>query len=445
MNHYAKSILYYLAAAKSFELLTDYKSAYNIYIQIIEAIMVYYKASSIAETEIDDNTLFFCEKVAERAIECTFLHYDSINCAEIDTLKHEMGKKHINRINLHSLSCFPEIEVVIEKYYHLCLLGQNEDKKIKLLNLVLNSRQLGCNKLIATITQNIQNLYFKVIVNEDILRRIMPDLYDSLKENDHKVINTLVAIQNYLEKYPISDLLEKIEWQIINQTENEQEKRLSLLDYLIVDSLYCLNRIAELIAPLYSSTLYNNTFIGEVYEKSYNWSHVLVCLREIYDFAEVKTEDVDQWVDNFRLRYSPQKLSPHYNDIDVKLKYCRKALLESAYWREHNNKGLSRIDALYDRISPESVSYQTGSFLMGNAVDFFNRAIEMHTSGKTYKEMLLTLFFLEDDLYNDSNYMNLAIERFMLNHDYIQKKLNQLQKLSFAKSTLLRIDNYIKQ
>ena len=445
MNHYAKSILYFLAAAKTYELLTDYKSAYNIYVQILEAIRVYFKASSKTVTKIDDNTLVFCEKVAERAIECTFLHYDSINCAEIDTLKHEMGQKHISRINLHSLSCFPEIEIVIEKFYHLSLFSQNENKKNQTLKLVLNSRQMGCNKLLTTITQSIQNLYFKVIVNEEVLSRIMPNLYNSLKENDCRVINSLIAIHDYLDSYPIDNLLERIDWQLVNHTDNEQEKRLCLLDYLIVDSLYCLNKITELIAPLYSSTLYNNSFIGEVYEKSYNWSHILVCMRELIDLSEVKTENVNSWINDFKRRYSPQKLSKYYNDIHICLLESRKILLDSAYWLELNSNGKSRIVGLYDRINPESYSYQTGSFLMGNAIDFFNRAIEMHSSGKTYKEMLLTLFFLEDDLCNDSNYMNIAIERFLLNHNYVQKKLNRLQEQSLAKSTLLKINNYLKQ
>lgn len=445
MNHYAKSILYYLAAAKSFELLTDYKSAYNIYIQVLEAIRVYYMASSKMDIMIDDNTIDFCEKVAERAIECTFLHYDSINCAEIDTLKHEMGKKYISHINLHSLSCYPEIEVVIEKYYHLCFLGQNENRKNKALKLVMNSRQLGCNKLLATITQSIQNLYFKVVVNEEILHRIMRDLYYSLNNNNYSVIDTLVSIHDYLVEFPINDLLQTTEWYEFNHITAEQENRLYLLDYLIVDSLYCLNKITELITPLYSSTLYNNTFIGEVYEKSYNWSHILVCLRELFDFSEVRTEKVNKWIDAFKQRYSPHRLSKHYDDIHIKLMNCRKILLYSDYWQYSKNNGKSRIDGLYDKISPESNCYQTGSFLMGNAIDYFNRAIEMHSSGKTYKEMLLTLFFLEDDLCNDSNYMNIAVERFLLNHNYVQKKLNKLQKLSFAKSTLLRIDNYLKQ
>ncbi len=59
--------------------------------------------------------------------------------------------------------------------------------------------------------------------------------------------------------------------------------------------------------------------------------------------------------------------------------------------------------------------------------------------------MMTTLFFLEDDLQNDSNYMNLAIERFLINHGYVQDRMNQLKAHGIRKTSLLSIDNYVKQ
>ena len=70
----------------------------------------------------------------------------------------------------------------------------------------------------------------------------------------------------------------------------------------------------------------------------------------------------------------------------------------------------------------------------------------MHTSGKAYKEMMTTLYFLEDDLQNDSNYLHLATERFLINHGVIQERINDLkrQTINNSKSTLIKIDNYVK-
>ena len=56
-----------------------------------------------------------------------------------------------------------------------------------------------------------------------------------------------------------------------------------------------------------------------------------------------------------------------------------------------------------------------------------------------------TLFFLEDDLQNDSCYLNLAIERFLLNHDFVQKKLEKIKNYSFIKSSLTEIGNFVEK
>ena len=105
------------------------------------------------------------------------------------------------------------------------------------------------------------------------------------------------------------------------------------------------------------------------------------------------------------------------------------------------------MESLYEHIDSDNNNYQSSSYLLGNAVDYFNRAIEMHSSGKAYKEMMPTLFFLEDDLLNDSNYLNIALERFLLNKNYVQDKLEGLRRFTFAKNTksrLLEINNYFK-
>ena len=64
LNPYSKSILYYLAAAKTYELLTDFKSAYNIYNQILDAIFAYSQA--VSTDIIDRCSLRFCEIITEQ-------------------------------------------------------------------------------------------------------------------------------------------------------------------------------------------------------------------------------------------------------------------------------------------------------------------------------------------------------------------------------------------
>lgn len=60
--------------------------------------------------------------------------------------------------------------------------------------------------------------------------------------------------------------------------------------------------------------------------------------------------------------------------------------------------------------------------------DFQDKAVKMHTCGKAYKEMVCTLYFLEDDLLNNSCYFKFATELYCLNKGYIQGIINKLEK-----------------
>lgn len=445
INHYAKSILYYLSAARTCELLTDYKAAYNIYIQILDAVIVYHQA--VKNNHVQKGALNFCRMITEQAIQCTYLHYDSINCAEVDTIKHEHGYKHIDHINLHTVSNYPEIEVAIEKYYQLCLLGDSKDRD-KVLANVLNSRQLGCYKLIATLTQNIQNLYFKVLVNEEILSRSIPLLWDSLVNGNFQIDKTISLISEYYN-HPLNTatakLFSEIGWDIFNEYKTDEDKRFDLLDYLLKDSLFCLNMITELIDPLYSTTLYSNSFVGMVFHKTFNWNHILICIREIFGYTE-NTNSYDFHLD-IRKRYGIAQNEIDFSHVEASLKSCRDFLLRLDSWKNYCNDKTSRIESIYQKINPGGNynHFLTSSYLSGNAIDRYSQAIEMHTSGKAYKEMMSTLFFLEDDLHNDSNYLNLSIERFLINHGVIQTDLKFLKEYSLRESSLLHIENYVKQ
>lgn len=429
-----KSQLYYLAAAKTYELLTDHKSAYNIYVQMLDAIYVFYQA--YPQKQIPDETINFCKELTKQAINCTYWHYDNINCAEIDTIKHELAKKQIDQINLQYLSSYPEIEVAIYKYYSLCLLGDIYIRN-SVLRHVLNSRQLGQDKLVATLTQNIQNLYFKVLVNEDILSRIIPKLYDSIKDDNHSLADTINYIADYYYNADIDSMLCQLNWGILDDVNDVYDKRFCLLDYLIKDSLFCLNRITELIAPLYSTTLYNNAFIGEIFEITFNWNHLLICMREIFEFTEATEKD--------SFLYDLKNRCSIFNkNLDDPLRACGNLLSILDSWKKYNEEGKSKVETLYEKVCPHNNNYLTSTYLTGNAVDFFNRSLEMHSSGKSYKEMITTLFFLEDDLHNDSNYLNYASEVFIINAGYVSEKIKNLNKYSLEKSHLLEIDNYIR-
>ncbi len=447
LSPYTKSILYYLAAADGYKLLTDYKASYNIYVQILDAVAIYYRAiyRALSEQPIPDTTLKFCQTITRKAIHCAYLHYDSINCAEVDTQKHEFGKSHSDYINLHGLAVFPEVQLAIDKYHRICILG-DEQARNSVLKKVLNSRQLGSYKLISTLTQNIQNLSLKVTVNEEILSRIMPDLWKSVMNLEMSFGETISYIHNYYTSdsasKTVENLLMELGWHILKDVKDTKEKKFSLLDYLVKDSLYCLNMITELIEPLYSTTLYNDSYIGEFYRKAFYWNHILICIRELFNFAE--SEDEKRFAEELRTRYSTTRKDTDFNKVEKAFQETKVFLNTLDSWQNYCDEGTSRVHCMYNHIAPGSSNLLTSSYLTGLALDHLDKAIEMHTSGKAYKEMMSTLYFLEDDLQNDANYMHLAVERFLINYGILRDRIIQLRKFALSHSPLVQADNYVK-
>lgn len=431
LTPFMKSILYYWAAVKAYTLIGEYKSAYNMICQILESLYAYYRTTGIPSQ--NNNVVRFGELLAEKAIQYSFEHYDHINSAEINKIKNNFNVNIIENINLDYLSNFPDIETVAYKFYQLCLMYNDKEFRIRLLKKIINSRQLGCDKFISTLTQNIQNLDFKEKVNEQILFLLIPSMKDIFEHGRHRLTDTIKLLACFLnDNSALNSLLEQLDWHIFDNNSSEK-KHFQLIKYLISDSMFCLNKISDLLIPLYSTTLYNNEYIGDIYEKGFIWNHLLIALREVLLYAQ--SNDKQNFLCDIVERYKLQK-----DEI--------KAPLESAarYFKDFqfdSNKDV--VNSIYLKIWPNGHRYITCSYLIGNALNYYNRSIEMHTSGKTYKEMMTTLYFLEDDLRNDSCYLNFAIELFYLNTGYVKKHIDILSRYYYSRNGkgLFDINKYI--
>ena len=73
----------------------------------------------------------------------------------------------------------------------------------------------------------------------------------------------------------------------------------------------------------------------------------------------------------------------------------------------------------------------------------YSRAIEMHTEGKAYKEMIQTLYFLDDDLNNDTYQQHISIERYFFNAGFIDDKIEYLKDKS-GLSPIYELNSYLK-
>ena len=440
LSCFMKSQLYYWCAAMMYEMMGEYKSAHSIYCQMLDAVQTMLPASGF---KASDGILDFCKYIVIKSIQDSYKHYGHINTTEIDLFKRMLGKNLITEISLDNLSNSTDIEIVLYKYYHICFLSRRESIIMDVLKHTLSARQLGCDKIISSLVQNIQNLRFKEEANEQTLFLLMPSYRKAFVKGERNLLDTLQIIDKYLHNFNSDIIINQIGLDIFkdNSTSNA-DKRFQFLIYLITDSLFCLNKVTDILSPLYSTTLYTNMYIGECYEREFVWNHILIVLREVLYYMQSKDKlaFINGFQQRYKYKFDESRISYLFSHIEKFVKDCGtyKELLT-----KQENTGKDPVESIYDKVCPSSHRYLTSSYLIGNAVDFYHKAVEMHPCGKAYKEMMSTLYFLEDDLFNNSCYFKFATELYCLNNGYIQGKINKLEKTYYCNKALFNIDNYL--
>lgn len=436
LSSFMKSQLYYWGAALLYEVIGEYKAAHSVYCQMLDSIQTCLPSTGFNASE---EMLSFCHFIALKSIQDSYKHYGHINTTEIDSFKRMLNLNLITDISLDDLSNSPEIEIVLYKYYNICFMSDNQDMIFKVLNHVLRTRQLGCDKIISCLVQNIQNMRFKEVVNEQILFMLMPGFREAFYEGKHDVMTTLQIFDTYLyDNEGFDSIMSHLKWNICDEVSPNDDNRFQLLIYLITDSLFCLNKVTDILSPLYSTTLYNNMYIGECYEREFVWNHLLISLREVLYFADSK--DKNHFITGFQKRY---KYKFDEKTVQAVFAHISKYITYLPTWHEWKTLPESPVEIVYDKICPSSHRYLTSTYLIGNAVDYYHKAVEMHTGGKTYKEMMSTLYFLEDDLFNNSCYFKFALELYCLNNGHIQKKIDTLEKSFYRNKGLFDVKNYL--
>lgn len=440
LSCFMKSQHYYWCAAMMYEMMGEYKSAHSIYCQMLDAVQTMLPASGF---KASDGILDFCKYIVVKSIQDSYKHYGHINTTEIDLFKRMLGKNIITEISFDDLSNSTDIEIVLYKYYHICFLSGRESMIMDVLKHTLSARQLGCDKIISSLVQNIQNLRFKEEANEQTLFLLMPSYRKAFVKGERNLLDTLQIIDKYLYNVNSDVIINQIGLDIFkdNSTSNA-DKRFQFLIFLITDSLFCLNKVTDILSPLYSTTLYTNMYIGECYEREFVWNHLLIVLREVLYYMQSKDKRafMNDFQQRYKYKFDESRVSFLFSHIEQLVEVCGtyKELLA-----KQEKTGKDPVESIYDKVCPSSHRYLTSSYLIGNAVDFYHKAVEMHTCGKAYKEMMSTLYFLEDDLFNNSCYFKFATELYCLNNGYIQGKINKLEKTYYCNKALFNIDNYL--
>lgn len=516
-------------------------------------------------------------RLVKQSLICLYSHYNFINLMEIQRLKWIFYTQMYENISLDRLTLFPDVEEIMLVYYELitlCILSPNEvkvepneiQKKSKINELITNNiredirrysrdkddniqytwtsieerntdfteRLIGIYQNISmgvlshhhTIYERILSLKFKVLLNEHILRLTFPTIELSqghdLKCIDRHIQEFCKYFMNNHSENDSQDIKSEQWKRFFRNISFEDEKvgtdefvtcRLKVLEHLIRDSIYCLTEILETITPYTSTTLFTNSFMGEVYGSLHSWTilfDALFMYYKVFDENDDKSNcresrftTYDQITDKILeneigcskckvIKTSSEKTNSNKkvtyylenekttncseNDIQKKWQSkCPFYAIEKCEYKknvfekvreavlENLKNGKEEIGILYklyrniwecdnvsDRffesilsvIDKPNIHYTLSNYSVEMALKAYRSAIEVHREGKAYKDMISKMYYLDDDLKNDTVQFDLAIERFKINNDYIEKRIRELMK--FGMNSLYDIENFCK-
>lgn len=529
-----RCLMYYWEASMCFRIGSDLKKASDSLKKILRTLQNYLKIKGDDKAPERKKVLigeFLNEiknRIVKRALMYLYSHYDFINIIEIQKLKWVFYVHMYEDISLNRLSLFPDIEEIMWIYYEMIrscivknthdsitiqserekswenLFERNMDFQIRLTGIYRNIA-LGSLRIESTIYERVLSLRFKSTMNQHILHHVLSHYGWHERDSwyyESNFVDTFVecleaylmnpqnlqnALQEYMACFPHV-------FSCVNENYDKDQSLyicLTFLEFLIKDSMYCLTKILEIITPYTATTLFTNSFLGDIYQKLYEWNQLFDALFMTYKAIESVPSNIDSKCyyntyyplekdDYIRVKKCPHmnrntcrysnRLSKNmpneeikrtwlsrcpYYDVEcefkhnplehirslLKKKYALKENLES--YAIYSKKELADyfFNDVLKEIGKSNIHYTLNNYSAEMSLKFYRKALEMHHEGKSYKDMIAKMYYLDDDLKNDTIQFDSAIERFKINNGYINDNINKVLD-SFRSSSIYDIENF---
>jgi len=445
-NKLEKAILLFWEASVFYSMAGDGHTTYALNKHLLEILDAYLKVHpGEKERRILRQVLGKIRKyIVDRGIMALYAHYDHINLAELQKVKTMYGKEMYDDIDLNTLSVSPDIEELLYGYYRLQIVVQKEDEHENPKQWLYKSEIMGPYKHLCTLTQDVQNLRMKAGMNEWALGKLLDWNYmkcgcgDGNKERTDFYQKFYENLSAFLKEGKINGKVVKINGMCEQGVvEWKKGKRMELLNFLVSDSLFCLTKIIGMISPLSNTTLYTNVFMGEINMSLWKWTVVFELLCLVYRASEKTENEVAGLFKTLVRKYEMDQ-----QKIEIAFDAAADIIRETR--KENRFVSYSQLlkDNVLELIGVDMFHRLTKTDRAETIVRYLERAMDMHSEGKAYKEMIRTLYFLDDDLNNDTCQLSFSIERFLINTGWVKQRLEIYKKQS-AFSSIYDSEHYI--
>lgn len=472
-----EAVLYYWEASICFRIGNDLIKASASLKKILRIFQNYVKISKCDDRRkiIFQNIDNLKTNIVKPCLFYLYSHYNNINFAEIQKLKWIFSTQMYESISFNRLSLFPDVEHIMIVYFDLirrCSMGRNsntnESNSANLIRLscIYNNTAFSSLRQDSTVYERVMALRFKTLMNRDFLLLLLDRLNNTTElkstsdifyEEKHKEKFVEFFVKFVCDNEPLPSVLGGLKhcfmYHVDDKKEYNPSDKLQFIEFLIKDSLYCITRILEIITPHSTVTLFTNSFYGEIYQLLYEWNLLFDGIYMIYKcIDEINGNNDKQNVNNIKIACNLDKINceescPFYTRICPKKKNTFdkiKSLLNesqtdemaffkklmSAYRKQQKGSLSTRFfNETLRLIGKAQVNLTLAKFSLAMAIESYKNALETHHEGKAYKDMIIQMYYLDDDLRNDTIHFGAAVERYKINNGYIRYRINQLESI----------------
>ena len=456
-----KSILYYWDAYRFYLIDASYNEAVGCLNKIINLIVYYievlhYYYNDEEELLWSDETDTVIKLIGDKNFDNSFLatlfglvgrftgyKYDQTNLTEINELKWIYSLEMHDNIDLSRLSLFPNLRaawlrIVEARANGLRYLakkrkiGFSQDDYVNFLTrvypLVAPSRRYE-----TTSYEEVLGYYTKLRFNEHVFNNVFGGnimLGDNGYAPDYHI-----RFFEKLAEYLNSDVVKtRADYTLFHIETKDINKRLEMLEYLIHDTMVCVTDMLKTFAPHVHITSYSNSFVGLVYNFYWEWIRKYEFLYSLYQYKDLLEKNdrssLEKIIEPLVRRVRGGDQDENRQRLETALKTCCRLIPED---NSEQRKFGSRADRFFEflRHDIDDIAINTifSNYAAEMALKYYKMAEDANTEGQSYKSMIGSLYFLNDDFNNDTIQFIIACDRYLLNCGVVANQRRKLEEI----------------
>lgn len=441
-----KSILYYWAASRFYEMASLYKEAAYCMERIMKVLQGYLKIVGSSEHKIESaydtieklfnrNRFVLINNIFKQAAKHVGMEFENQVMGEIHEYKWLFHFEHMDDADLTKLSEFSDLKsiflIAIDtkirvidylRRFNRTLIGKVDCSNIyinyisSIYNRISNPLRHDC-----TFKEEVQGYYMKAYINKLLL---IECLGDDVMAQERRRCNKYVQNSNALDLHRLfykrlSDYLEGKGKDLALFETSDVKSKLNLVEFLIQDSFVCLSSILRVLTPHNHITTFSNVFMAELYDMLWEWSKYYELLYDLYLYRKYDnafSEDTIKEIVRIVSRNNANNIEP----LIIQIKKCLESICSINNDKDEGGYQYTRLlMSIRHDVDDATIHHLISNVAAEMSTKYYKMAKDANNEGATYKNMITVMYVLDDDLHNDTCQSNLADERYLWHSGYI--------------------------